>query len=400
MIERPFWLDRIESAWREAPIVWLAGVRRSGKTTLAQSLGEDRIHYVNCDLPVVSDMVSDPELFYRNCTRPIVVFDEIHQLRDPSRVLKIGADLFPRLKILATGSSTLAASRKFRDTLTGRKSLVHLTPVLWDELPAFRNSPLLKRLYQGGLPQILLSETKAQSSYREWMDSFYARDIQRLFAFRDPDRFNALFEYVMKQSGGLMETTRTANALGISRPTVENHLRALEITHAVTLLRPFHGGGQKEMTKMPKAYAFDTGFVSFSRGWDPLRPDDYGVLWEHLVLEYLQAHGHEWKIHYWRDAAGHEIDFVIPRKREEVDAIECKWDPAKYNSATLKLFRSYYPRGTNYLICPITEPWYAKKASGLDIYICNPDGWRKQVEKRTSRGEGRRGRREEVKGKG
>ena len=48
--------------------------------------------------------------------KPVVVFDEIHQLRDPARVLKIGADEFPNLKILATGSSTLAASKKFSDT--------------------------------------------------------------------------------------------------------------------------------------------------------------------------------------------------------------------------------------------------------------------------------------------
>ena len=201
MIKRPFWLDRIEKAWGEAPVVWLTGVRRSGKTTLAQSVGGDQITYINCDLPVVTDMVADPELFYRTCTRPMVIFDEIHQLRDPSRLLKIGADLFPDLKILATGSSTLAASRKFRDTLTGRKRTVHLTPVLWDELSAFRNSSLLKRLYHGGLPQALLAEIKEPGFYREWMDSFFARDIQRLFAFRDPDKFNALFEYVMKQSG-------------------------------------------------------------------------------------------------------------------------------------------------------------------------------------------------------
>ncbi len=130
MIRRTFWINRIEKAWQEASIVWLAGVRRSGKTTLAQSLGNDRIHYINCDLPVVADLVANPELFYRGCDRPIVVFDEIHQLRDPSRLLKIGADLFPHLKILATGSSTLAASKTIRDTLTGRKRLVHLTPVL------------------------------------------------------------------------------------------------------------------------------------------------------------------------------------------------------------------------------------------------------------------------------
>src|SRR5580704_12660355 len=112
MIPRPFWQQRIEAAWREAPIVWLAGVRRSGKTTLAESLGPERVLHVNCDLPSVEDMVGDPQVFFRDCTKPVVVFDEIHQLRDPARLLKIGADGFPKLRILATGSSTLAASRK------------------------------------------------------------------------------------------------------------------------------------------------------------------------------------------------------------------------------------------------------------------------------------------------
>lgn len=59
--------------------------------------------------------------------RPVVVFDEVHQLADPSRLLKIGADAFPRIKILATGSSTLAATQKFRDSLAGRKRVVELS---------------------------------------------------------------------------------------------------------------------------------------------------------------------------------------------------------------------------------------------------------------------------------
>src|SRR5580658_6870694 len=130
MIDRPFWQDKVDRAWSEAPIVWLAGVRRSGKTTLAKEFGSGRSLYVNCDLPVAEDMVRDPSLFFRSCDKPIVIFDEIHQLSDPSRVLKIAADEFPKLRVLATGSSTLAASRKFRDTLAGRKRLVHLVPVL------------------------------------------------------------------------------------------------------------------------------------------------------------------------------------------------------------------------------------------------------------------------------
>ena len=369
MIERLFWQRRIENAWSEARIVWLCGVRRCGKTTLAEGLGPDRMLYLNCDLPTVEDMVRDPEVFFRGCSKPVVVFDEIHQLRDPARVLKIGADGFPKLKILATGSSTLAASKKFRDTLTGRKRVVHLTPVLTDELPSF-GVTLPQRLFHGGLPQALLAESKKPGFYREWMDSFFARDIQRLFGFRDMNRFNALFEYVLRQSGGQLEVTTTASALGITRPTVESHLSALEITHAATLVRPFHGGGQNELVRQPKVYAFDTGFVSFARGWDPLRPDDFGILWEHLVLEHLQAHFPDPPVRYWRDKAGHEIDFVLAHSRDAVNAIECKWDPGAFDSAALRIFRGYYPKGRNYLVTPSGDPAYNKRCGDLEVRVC------------------------------
>ena len=371
MIERPFWKQRIEDAWGQAPIVWLCGVRRCGKTTLAESLGTDRVLYVNCDLPVVEDLVRDPELFFRSCERPMIVFDEIHQLRDPSRLLKIGADLFPKLRILATGSSTLAATRKFRDTLTGRKRTVHLLPVTWDELPAFGVS-LPKRLLHGGLPGALLADVKRPAFYREWMDSFFARDIQRLFGFRDLDRFNALFEFLMRQSGGQFEVTKTASAIGITRPTVESHLRALEITHAITVVRPFHGGGQNEIVKQPKVYAFDTGFVSFARGWDPLRQEDLGQLWEQLVLEHLQAHFPYTPACYWRDKQGREVDFVLARGRDAVDAVECKWDANAFDSSALNLFRTYYPQGRNYLVTPSAGTAYTKHYGNLEVRICSP----------------------------
>jgi len=124
--------------------------------------------------------VRDPALFYRNSPKDVVVFDEIHQLRDPSRVLKIGADMFPRLRILATGSSTLAATKKFLDTLAGRKRQVHLVPVLWSELEAF--GATLLRLYHGGLPQALLAETKM----RLCIESGWTRSLRGTFSASSP----------------------------------------------------------------------------------------------------------------------------------------------------------------------------------------------------------------------
>lgn len=92
MISRPFWLQRIEQCWRKAPIVWLSGVRRAGKTTLAAELADAL--YLNCDLPSVQQLLADPEAFYRSVTRSRLVLDEVHQLPDPSSLLKIGADAF------------------------------------------------------------------------------------------------------------------------------------------------------------------------------------------------------------------------------------------------------------------------------------------------------------------
>ena len=127
-ILRPFWVEKLQRAWRRVPIAWLSGVRRVGKTTLAHSL--DGALYLSCDLPSTADRVADPERFLRSVEAPVLILDEIHQLPDPSRLLKIAADAFPHIRVLATGSSTLAATQKFRDSLTGRKQTVHLQPVL------------------------------------------------------------------------------------------------------------------------------------------------------------------------------------------------------------------------------------------------------------------------------
>ena len=109
MIERPFWLGRLAAAWKQVSVIWLCGPRRTGKTVLAKALPD--AEYLNCDLPSAAERLRDPESFFRAVRRPRLILDEVHQLPDPSRLLKIGADAFPKLKILATGSSTLAATQ-------------------------------------------------------------------------------------------------------------------------------------------------------------------------------------------------------------------------------------------------------------------------------------------------
>jgi hypothetical protein len=374
MIDRPFWMQLIELGWKRRPVVWLSGARRAGKTTLARMISG--AVYLNCDLPSVGRRLADPESFYDSLAkRSTVVLDEVHRLEDPSRVLKIAADAYPHLRVLATGSSTLATTRKFRDSLTGRKHTIYLTPVLWSECTAnFEIRDLDRRLLHGGLPEPLLSSRKDPAFFAEWMDSFYARDVQELFGIRDRAGFMRLLHLLLRQSGGLVDYTNLAQLSDLSRPTVKAHVEALSIAHAVFLLPPFHAGGRREIVRRPKCYAFDTGFVTFARGWDSIREEDRGILWEHIVLDYLRTGLDSGRLYFWRDKSGREVDFVIRRPRESVDAVECKFNPDRLDAASLHAFRAAYPKGRNYVVSPLVKESYVREHQGLRISYCGFEG--------------------------
>jgi len=280
----------MQLAWTRRSIVWLSGVRRVGKTTLARML-PDAV-YMNCDLPSTLRALEDPELFLESqLPDRVLILDEVHHLGDPSRLLKIAADEYPQLKVLATGSSTLAATRKFRDSLTGRKQAIHLCPVLWEECgEPFGVRDLNHRLLHGGLPEPLLAARKDSAFFNEWIDSFYARDILELFGIRNRQGFLSLLRLLLRQSGGQLDYSQLANLSELSRPTVKAHIEVMQIAHAVHLLRPFHGGGKREIVSRPKCYGFDTGFVTFEKGWDSIRDDDRGCCgstwyWTHCASD-------------------------------------------------------------------------------------------------------------------
>ncbi len=384
MIERTFWIQRIQEAWKKRPIVWLSGVRRVGKTTLARMFS--KAVYQNCDLPSVVRRLVDPEPFYESLDKgSIVIFDEIHRVEDPSRLLKIAADAYPHLKVLATGSSTLAATRKFRDSLTGRKHMIYLPPVLWSEcIDYFNIKELDRRLLHGGLPEPLLSDTKHAAFFSEWTDSFYARDIQELFSIRNRTGFMKLLHLLFRQSGSLIDYTNLAHLSELSRHTVKAHVEAMGIAHAVFLLPPFQGGGRREITRRPKCYAFDTGFVTFVKGWDTIRDDDRGLLWEHLALDMLRTLINDHNVLYWRDKSGREVDFVVRGPGQQADAIECKINPDHFDPANLMVFRSLYPEGKNYVLSPNIKSPYQRRYEKTLIHFISVDqlfkikakGWR------------------------
>ena len=347
--------------------MWLKGVRRAGKTFLCQSL--PNVEYFDCELPSTRRELSDPERFLHNVRDRRLVLDEIHRLPEPSELLKIAADYYPRTHIVATGSSSLGASRRFRDTLTDRKRDLWLTPMLLQDEREFGTRGLDHRFRCGGLPPFYLSDSPLERGFQEWLDSFWARDVQEHFRLRQRSSFLRFLELLFAVSGGIYEATRFATQCEISRNLVNEYLQVLEETMVVNVIRPFSTRRTTEVVAAPKVYGFDTGFVCHFRGWARLGDEDRGPLWEHYVLnEYLGNTGDR-RVFYWRDRRGHEVDFVFAAPNQLPVAVECKWRAEGFNPRNVRAFRAQYPEGTNYVVTADTERPEVRNYGGVSVWF-------------------------------
>ena len=372
MVQRTFWIKEIQKRLSQKSILWLRGVRRSGKTFLCRSL--ENVEYFDCELPSHRRIFQDVESALGSLKEKTIVLDEIHRLHNPSELLKIAADYYPETKIIATGSSTLGASVKFKDTLSGRKRELLLLPMISTDLQDFNNPNLEHRFLFGGLPPLFLSSEYIEEDYNEWLESFWARDIQELFRIERRFSFFRFIELLSVQSGSMFEATRFAGPCEVSRTTINNYLNILEATSLAHIVRPFSSRKSAEITSAPKVYAFDTGFVCFFKGWHKLRDEDMGLLWEHFVLTEIIARLQTQRIQYWRDKHGHEIDFIYSRRGKDPITIECKYSDRIFSPGNLKVFRKRYPLGRNYVVVSKLSRTYTRNYDGIEVKIVNLSG--------------------------
>lgn len=376
LIKRLFWQQRIEEAWKQRSVVWLMGIRRVGKTSLCLSL--PNIEYFDCERPGIRQLMENPETFLANQRGKRIVLDEVHRLDNPSELLKLAADYYPEIKIVATGSSTLGASSKFKDTLTGRKREVWLTPILLEEMTAFGSSNLEHRFLLGGLPSFFAQEQLPEVDFQEWVDAYWAKDIQDIFSVGKRQAFQKFTELLLTYSGGQFEASKFSDACEVSRQSITNYLAVLEATFVVHVLRPYATHKPTEIVSAPKVYGFDTGFVCYAKGWRSLRKEDFGLLWEHCVLNELYGHLQRKTVHYWRDKKGHEVDFVLHnRTKDSLIVIECKLSslglkPDRSSlGANIAAFRSLYPQGENYIVTSDIEHSFTQKYEDFTLTFVN-----------------------------
>lgn len=103
------------------------------------------------------------------------------------------------------------------------------------DLGDFGRTDLRHRLSRGGLPPFFLAGDFPEREFAEWVDAYWARDIQELFRLERRVAFLRLLELLVVQSGGMFEASAFAGPCEISRATVSTYVRPTRVSWLNTI---------------------------------------------------------------------------------------------------------------------------------------------------------------------
>ena len=339
----------LRAAARDAPVVTLTGPRQSGKTTLART-AFPRHDYASLEDPDLRTFaLEDPRGFLDQYRRGVVI-DEAQRAPDLFSYVQTLVDRDDRPgRFVLSGSQNFLLLRSISQTLAGRCAILHLLPFSFTELaslPAVDVSGLGRRiprrrrvpeadlpdtLFRGFYPRIHDKKLDARRWLRDYHQTCVERDVRELVNVGDLEAFRLFVRLCAGRNGQLLNLSGLASDAGVTHTTARRWLSILEASFLVVRLRPHHRNFNKRLVKSPKLYFLDTGLLCYLLGiGSPAELRLHaarGNVFESFVLsELLKARlhrGDEAALYFWRDAAGHEIDFVIA-DGEKLTPVEVK----------------------------------------------------------------------------
>lgn len=323
----------------ERKMVFLAGPRQVGKTTLARSLPGAKSGYLNWDVPEHRTRILAREL----PSSPLWVFDELHKYRSWRGFLKgLYDDRHGSQRILVTGSARLDLYRHGGDSLQGRYHLLRLHPLSVAELGLETQAELATLLRLGGFPEPYFggSEVEARRWSREYRSRLVREEVTSLERIVDLGNLELLALRLPALVGSPLSINALREDLQLAHRTVAKWLDVLERLYAIFRLPPLAGPKIRAVKKERKHYHLDWSVVPE----DPQRFENlvaaHLLKWVHFQED---TQGRDLELRYFRDTDGREVDFVVVEGRNPVLLVEAKWGEAPVDKS-LRYLKLRYPR--------------------------------------------------------
>jgi uncharacterized protein len=348
------WFRRnLESALKVLPVTVVTGARQTGKTTLARMWGGSRGYFTLDDIGVLDQAERNPDSLLES--RPVTL-DEVQ--RAPKLLLAVKRAVDEQRQagdFVLTGSAHLLLMGRVADTLAGRAIYLELPafcPAEWSQrkgalepidrlfAPDFglgdwpdKKGYWQRWLLRGGFPPALAIESDRDRGlwFAAYVQTYLERDLRQLSDVASLHDFQRLMALAAHRTGKLLNQADLARDAALSHPTTHRYLNLLETGCLITRIRPFTANPATAIVKAPKLLWSDCGLAAWLAGIRSAEEVDQrldsGFWLEQTIYQTLQS----WRaldpthrrIHYWRDRAGHEVDFILEQNGKLV-ALEIK----------------------------------------------------------------------------
>ncbi len=379
--------EKIVPWLKQNKIIILKGARQVGKTTILKNLQKklvkegNVVHYIAADLDFADPAFGDPRLFILRLDdlfgdkTGYVLIDEFQIIPNAGLFMKTVYDQRQeKYRFIVTGSSSLELTKN-SEFLTGRKIEFIIRPFSFREFVRAKAVDIPDRLLDprdgltirthadlygkrlqelfaeylrfGGYPESVLAPTYLRATVlKELLSTYVRKDVAGFLRVENVGAFNNLVKVLSSQIGSQVNRSELANTLRINQETLNKYLDILVGTFVFYLVPPWFTNPRKEVSKMPKVYVTDPGFLlATDVAPSPVTP--YALLNGHLVenavwITLTNQLGID-SVRYWRSNAGAEIDFIATRNSTSCP-IEVKFSLVKsHEPVSIRNFRHLYP---------------------------------------------------------
>ncbi len=356
-ILRDGYLQLFEKMKATQQVVFITGVRRSGKSTLMKQHikrmideGEDRKNsfYINFEEPKFIDELSVQFLIdafdayleiVQPTSTPDLFLDEIQNVKGWERFVRALHEK-RSANIFVSGSSARLLSKELGTALTGRHVDIHVYPLTFREFLEFNNLTLkttldivsnklkirqMMRDYlsSGGFPLVVLFEGKNEI-LRNYFNDIILQDIAERYRVIKVDKLRSLAKYYLTNIGAPSSFRKIANFIGISLDSVERYSYYFSDAYLIFFVKKFSYSLKEQEINPRKVYAIDPGLrniVSFKFS------EDMGKLYENVVFLELYRRGEE--VYYHKGK--YECDFVVKRGETIAQAFQVCYSLTEHN---------------------------------------------------------------------
>lgn len=318
-------------------MVFLAGPRQVGKTTLSKSIFK-KFEYLNWDVDADRSKILSKEFSKSD----LLIFDEIHKYKTWRNYLKgIYDSLGDQHKILVTGSAKLDLLRKGGDSLQGRYHFLRLMPLTFRELNMKTKDDALLLLGLSGFPEPFFSQSKVKADRwsRQYRERIVRQEVSSTELIQDLGNMEVLYHRLPDLVGGTLSINSLVEDVQVSYKTIAKWVEVFEKLYSVFRIAPFGSPKIKALKKEQKLFLYDWNAVV-----------DKGSRFENFLAVHLlkwiyyqqDCFGRNLDLRYYRDKQNREVDFVIIENNKPIEFIEAKYGDEEISKGLIYL-KSKFP---------------------------------------------------------